>query len=154
MNSTDPTDVDAPPVPRPPFSAQMQPLCVYGSTAYLSGIGPVGERGTVGLDLSVADGINLARTTAQYAARRIIDEFGTLDVVDRWLSVRGYVRSTADFADQPTVLNGFSDEIIRIFGRERGLCARSAVGVVSLPAGMPVEVEAIIALTPAVRGAR
>jgi enamine deaminase RidA (YjgF/YER057c/UK114 family) len=44
------------------------------------------------------------------------------------------------------VLNGFTDLIVELFGAERGLCARSAIGVNALPAGIPVEVEAVVAL--------
>jgi enamine deaminase RidA (YjgF/YER057c/UK114 family) len=44
------------------------------------------------------------------------------------------------------VLNGFTELVVEVFGPERGLCARSAIGVSELPAGIPVEVEAIVAL--------
>ena len=57
-----------------------------------------------------------------------------------------FVRSAPGFADQPAVANGFTDLIVELWGEERGLCARSAVGVAELPAAIPVEVEATVAL--------
>jgi hypothetical protein len=51
-----------------------------------------------------------------------------------------------DFELNPAVVNGFSDLIVDVYGEERGLCARSAIGVSELPGGIPVEVEAVVAL--------
>ena len=75
-----------------------------------------------------------------------MDGFGTLEVVERWVKVLGFVRSAPGFGMQPAVLNGFSDLVIEVFGTERGRCARSAIGVAELPLNIPVEVEAILAL--------
>ena len=55
----------------------------------------------------------------------------------------GSTLSTADFYEQPAVINGFSDFIVDVFG-ERGKHARSAVGMVSLPSKIPVEVEVVV----------
>ena len=71
---------------------------------------------------------------------------GSLEAVDRWVKVLGLVRSAPGFGDQPAVINGFTDLVVEVYGEERGLCARSAIGVAELPAGMPVEVEATVAL--------
>ena len=62
------------------------------------------------------------------------------------MKVLGFVRSAPGFGDQPAVVNGFTDPIVEVYGEERGLCARSAIGVSELPAGIPVEVEAVLAL--------
>jgi enamine deaminase RidA (YjgF/YER057c/UK114 family) len=96
--------------------------------------------------MTVEDGYAAARTTALLALRRILDELGSLDAVDRWVKVLGLVRSAPGFGDQPAVVNGFSDLVVEVYGEERGLCARSAIGVNELPAGIPVEVEATVAL--------
>ena len=72
--------------------------------------------------------------------------FGSLDAVDRWVKVTGFVRSAPGFRMQPAVLNGFSEQIIDVYGVERGRCARSAIGVSELPMNIPVEVEAIVLL--------
>ena len=77
--------------------------------------------------------------------RRIVDAFGSLDAVARWVKVLGFVRSAPGFGDQPAVVNGFSDLVIDVYGPERGRCARSAIGVSELPMNIPVEVEAIVA---------
>jgi enamine deaminase RidA (YjgF/YER057c/UK114 family) len=60
--------------------------------------------------------------------------------------VLGFVRSAPGFGDQPAVVNGFSELVVDVYGEERGLCARSAIGVSELPAGIPVEVEAVFAV--------
>src|SRR5207248_736975 len=87
-----------------------------------------------------------ARETGLLALRRILDELGSLDAVERWVKVLGFVRSAPGFGDQPAVVNGFTELVVEVYGEERGFCARSAIGVAELPAGIPVEVEAIVAL--------
>jgi enamine deaminase RidA (YjgF/YER057c/UK114 family) len=129
-----------------PFTPRLVPVLEHGGLAYLSGIGPVGHAGAVGDELSVEDGYEAARQTALLALRRLVDAFGSLDRVDRWVRVLGFVRSAPGFAEQPSVLNGFTDQVVEVFGVERGLCARSAIGVNALPAGIPVEVEAVVAV--------
>jgi hypothetical protein len=119
---------------------------VHEGIAYLSGVGPVGTTGTLGIDCTVEEGNAAARATAAIMLGRIRAALGSLDAVDRWLSVRGFVRSGPGFAQQPQVLNGFSDLIIAVYGEERGRCARSAIGTSELPANIPVEVEAVVAL--------
>ena len=58
----------------------------------------------------------------------------------------GLVNSTAEFTDQPAVINGFSELMRDVFGEEAGIAARSAVGAASLPGGVAVEVETIFEL--------
>jgi enamine deaminase RidA (YjgF/YER057c/UK114 family) len=138
-----------PQLPATPFVPRLRPVRVHNDVAYVSGVGPIGLNGTVGGELTVEEGYQAARLTALYALRQLADALGELDLVDRWLKVLGFVRSAPDFGDQPSVLNGFSDLIIEVYGEERGLCARSALGTSELPLGIPVEVEAIVALRPA-----
>jgi len=134
---------DVPAFP-PGQEPKLEPVVVHGTTAYLSGIGPVGTTGIVGDDLDVDAGYQAARATALLAFRRIVDAFGSLDAVDRWVKVLGFVRSAPGFGMQPAVLNGFSDLVIEIYGPERGRCARSAIGVAELPINIPIEVEAVL----------
>ena len=61
----------------------------------------------------------------------------------RLVKVLGMVNCTPDFGQQPAVVNGFSELIVEIFGEVAGKGGRSAVGMASLPANMPVEIEAI-----------
>jgi enamine deaminase RidA (YjgF/YER057c/UK114 family) len=138
--------LEIPEIPELPFRPKLRPVLVHGGLAYLSGIGPIGVAGRVGDDVSVDEGYAAARATALYALRRILDELGSLDAVDRWVKVLGLVRSALGFGDQPAVINGFTDLVVEVYGEERGLCARSAIGVAELPARMPVEVEATVAL--------
>jgi enamine deaminase RidA (YjgF/YER057c/UK114 family) len=139
-------DLELPEIPDLPFAPRLVPVLEHGGLAYLSGIGPVGLAGAVGSDLSVDEGYAAARTTALLALRRVVDELGELEAVSRWVRVLGFVRSAPGFGDQPSVLNGFTELIVDVYGPERGLCARSAIGVSELPAGIPVEVEAVVAL--------
>jgi len=138
--------IELPQIPQLPFTPRLVPVQSAGGFAYLSGIGPVGLSGRVGDDLSVDEGYEAAWQTALLALRRIVAELGSLEAVSRWVTVLGFVRSAPDFGDQPAVLNGFTDVVVDVYGEERGLCARSAIGVSELPAGIPVEVEAIVEL--------
>jgi enamine deaminase RidA (YjgF/YER057c/UK114 family) len=138
--------LELPEIPATPFTPRLRPIALVGDIAYLSGIGPIGIRGAVGRELSTEQGHAAARQTALYLFRQIVDGLGSLDSVERWVKVLGFVRSAPDFGDQPSVLNGFSDLVVEVYGEERGLCARSAIGTSDLPLGMPVEVEAVVAL--------
>jgi len=70
---------------------------------------------------------------------------GDLDRVADIVKVFGMVNATPDFEDHPKVINGCSDLFVEVFG-ERGRHARSAVGMGSLPGGIPVEIEVIVAV--------
>ena len=71
---------------------------------------------------------------------------GDLDRVTAWLRVFGMVNSASGFNEQPSVINGFSDLILQLYGPEVGAHSRSAVGLAELPFGIPVEVEAEVAI--------
>ncbi len=102
--------------------------------------------GKVGADVSVEDAKEAARLCALNALAAVKTEAGTLENVRRIVKVAGYVASAADFNGQPEVMNGASELLGELFG-EKGLHARTAVGVAELPLGAPVEVELIIELT-------
>ena len=74
----------------------------------------------MGADLTVEQGYDAARETALLALRRILDEFGELERVERWVKVLGFVRSAPGFGDQPAVVNGFTETIVEVYGEERG----------------------------------
>lgn len=112
---------------------------------FLSGLLPrqgseILYRGKVGADLSLEKGIEAARCCALNALSVIRSYFGTLDRVDQILRVVGYIQSHPLFVDHPPVLNGASDLFREVFG-QKGLHARSAVGVVSLPGNAACEIE-------------
>ena len=125
-------------------------LVRHQGTGYLSGHLPYhGDelrfKGRVGDELTVKEGTAAAQQTALSMFRTIKDELGSLDAVERWLMVTGYVRAVPGFTQQPIVINGFTDLVRSLWGAER-LGARSAIGVAELPFGTPVEVEAVVVL--------
>ena len=137
-----------PPGVRLPFAF----VNVIGDRAILSGHGPqdpdgtISVRGIVGDDLTVEDGYAAARLVALSILGSLQRELGSLDRVTQWVKALGMVRCGPDFGEQPAVINGFSDLILELFGDEVGRHSRSAVGMSSLPFGMPVEIEAEVLL--------
>src|SRR5262249_14987897 len=116
-----------------------------GSLLFLSGHGPMREatttaRGKVGRDFSTDGGYKVARDVGINLLGSARHLLGSLDKVKRVVKVLGMVNSAEDFGEQPKVINGFSDLMVEVFG-ENGRHARSAVGMGSLPAGIPVEIE-------------
>ena len=75
-------------------------------------------------------------------------QLGSLDRIERVVKVLGMENAAPDFGRHPQVINGFSDLILELFGPEVGRHSRSAVGMSSLPFGMPVEIEAEVIITP------
>ncbi len=71
---------------------------------------------------------------------------GDLDRIAAWVRVFGMVNSAPGFNRQPTVINGFSDLILELFGPETGAHCRSAVGLAELPFDIPVEIEGEVEL--------
>jgi enamine deaminase RidA (YjgF/YER057c/UK114 family) len=130
-----------------------KPVLVVGNMAYLSGHGPVQPdgkltTGIVGKDIDLAAGQQAARRTGLVMLSSLKSHLGSLDRIKRLVKTFGMVRCTPDFVDQPAVINGFSELMKEVFGEEKGVAARSAMGAASLPAGMAVEVEAIFELYP------
>jgi len=93
-----------------------------------------------------ADIKKAAELTALNVLGTIQRELGGLDGIACWLKINGYVNAVDGFTEQARVINGFSDLILDLYGEER-LAARTSVGVPHLPFDMPVEVDAIIALS-------
>ena len=138
--------LELPSPPPAPFTPRLRPLVVHGEVAYLSGNGDLGCLGRVGAGVDLEQAAGAARTTAHLMCRTLREELGSLDRVERWLKVLVLVRSAPDFGDQPAVANGFTEAIVELWGEEHGVCARSAIGVAELPAGLAVEVEAVVGL--------
>ena len=93
------------------------------------------------------EGYRAARLTALSMLGSLARELGDLDRITAWVRVFGMVNSAPGFAGQPSVVNGFSDLILELFG-EPGAHARSAVGMAELPFNLPVEVEAEVRIAP------
>lgn len=138
------------PPPLPPPRSRMRRAARTGNLLFLSGNGPfrgseLVYQGKVGDDLTLEEGREAARLTALNMVRVLVEERFDLDTV-RWVKVFGMVNSAPDFMEQAAVVNGFSEMVVELFGEERGLHARSACGMVSMPWNMAVEIEAICQL--------
>ena len=119
-----------------------------GNLLYLAGKGPglPGKplpTGKVGRDFTVEQAYVHARETGLSLIAVMKAELGDLDRVKRIVKVLGMVNAIPEFGNQPEVINGCSDLFVEVFG-DRGRHARSAVGMGSLPRGIPVEIEVIV----------
>jgi enamine deaminase RidA (YjgF/YER057c/UK114 family) len=128
--------------------ANYVPAVKTGNLIFLSGHGPVKEDGTlitgkVGADLTAEQGYETARRIAIGLLGTLKADIGDLDAIKRIVKLLGFVNCTAEFADQPSVINGASDLLVEVFG-EKGKHARSAVGTNALPFNIAVEIEMIV----------
>jgi len=144
--------LELPPPPKP--AGVYKPLVVAGGMAYVSGHGPLKSDGTmmtgrIGADVDMAAGVASARQTGLTILTTLREVLGSLDHVIRVVKLLGMVNCTPDFKDQPLVINGCSELFRDIWGAERGVGARSAVGMGSLPGNITTEIEAIFELDPA-----
>jgi enamine deaminase RidA (YjgF/YER057c/UK114 family) len=135
------------PVVKAPKGITLVPAVRAGDMLYVSGHTPSKDGKTVagklGKNMEVKEGREAARLVGLTILAVVRAELGSLDKVVRLVKTLGMVNCTADFTQQPAVVNGFSDLMVEVFGEKAGKGARSAVGMVSLPNGAAVEVEAI-----------
>ena len=135
----------------PPLS---KPLGTYvqavqtGNLLFLAGKGPRlpdgrSPQGKVGREFTVEEGYAHARSVGLMLLAAMAEHLGSLDRVRRVVKVLGMVNAVPEFGEHPKVINGCSDLFVEVFG-EQGRHARSAVGMGSLPAGIPVEIECIV----------
>jgi enamine deaminase RidA (YjgF/YER057c/UK114 family) len=123
----------------------------WENVAYIAGHGPThgegwgSKLGKVGHDVTIEEAVAAAQLTALNVLGTIRRELGDLDGIACWLKINGYVNAVDGFTEHATVINGFSDLILDLYGIDR-LAARTSVGVPHLPFDMPVEVDAIVAL--------
>lgn len=136
--------ITLPDAPMP--AANYVPFVRTGNQLFVSGqisAGPDGLiTGKLGSDLTVEQGAAAARRCGLALLAQARAALGDLDRVTRVVKLVGFVNSSADFTDQPKVVNGCSDLMVEVFG-EAGRHARSAVSAASLPLGVAVEIEAI-----------
>jgi len=121
---------------------------IVGTRALISGHGPqhadgsiAGPLGKLGQNLTVEQGYAAARLTGLSILASLQRTLGDLDRIAQWTRVFGMVNSAPGFNRQPSVINGFSDLILELFGPETGAHSRSAVGMAELPFDIPVEIE-------------
>lgn len=128
------------------------PVVVAGNMAFVSGqisfVDGQLVKGKLGADVSVEQGILAAQGCGLMILAQLKAALGSLDRVERVVKLGAFVNSTDTFTDQPKVANGASELMVAVFG-EAGKHARAAVSANSLPLGVAVEVDAVVALRPA-----
>ncbi len=128
-------------------AANYLPYVISGNQVFVSGqISQNADgliKGKLGAELTVEDGAAAAKACAiSLLAQLKAATGGDIDRMVRLVKLVGFVNSTADFTDQPKVINGASDFFVDALG-DAGRHARSAVSAASLPFGVAVEIEAI-----------
>ena len=128
--------------------ANYVPFVITGNQVWISGQLPFWDgamkyTGVTGDAVSVEEAVDAAKTCALNILAQTKAAIGDLDRVARIVKLTGFVNAVPGFTDQPKVINGASDLMVAVFG-DKGMHARSAVGVGGLPMGAPVEVDAVI----------
>ncbi|MFI3243956.1 MAG: RidA family protein [Akkermansia sp.] len=123
-----------------------------GNYLHLSGgisvNGDVAYYGKLGKDVSIEDGQKAAQAAILNRLAVIEQELGGFEKIRKIVVINGFVNCTDDFTDQAKVLNGASDLLVDLFGPEAAH-SRSAVGVISLPLGVAVEINMVVEIDPA-----
>jgi len=137
----------------PPAVANYLPYRVSGNLLFLAGQGPRAADGSfltgkVGGEVSVEEGHRRARIIGLQLLSAMKMAVGSLDRIDTVLKMLCMVNAVPDFKDHPKVADGMSNLFVEVFG-ENGRHARSAVGMGSLPRGIPVEIEVIVEVSAA-----
>ena len=103
-------------------------------------------KGKLGKDLTTEEGykaaVRCALSIISQAKKHLSND---LSKIKTCIKLTGFVNSTDDFTEQPKVINGASDTIVKVFGND-GIHARAAVSTNNLPLGVAVEVDAIFEL--------
>ena len=128
------------------------PVVIAGDLAFVSGqvsfVDGQLVKGRLGDDVTLEQGVLAAQGCALMILAQLKAALGSLERVERVVKLGAFVNCTADFTDQPKVANGASELMVAVFG-EAGRHSRAAVGAPSLPLGVAVEVDAIVAIRPA-----
>jgi enamine deaminase RidA (YjgF/YER057c/UK114 family) len=135
------------PAPPKPVATYI-PVVRTGNLLFLSGMIPLRNgtltvEGKLGKEVSVEQGYEASKICLLNALAVIRHHLGTLDRVKQVVKLVGYVASAEGFVQQPAVINGASDLLVKIFG-DAGRHARVAVGAAALPLNAPVEIELIV----------
>jgi enamine deaminase RidA (YjgF/YER057c/UK114 family) len=137
----------------PPAAGSYVGYKISGNLVFVSGQLPIKDgkpmlAGKSGADVS----IEAAYQAAQQCALNVLAQL-KLALGGDWtrfvqvVRLGGFVSCVPEFTDAPKVVNGASDLMAKVFG-PAGAHARAAVGVASLPAGVPVEIEAVFEIKP------
>ncbi len=128
---------------------------IVGARALISGHGPLqvdgsllAPLGKVGANVSEAQAYVAARATTLAMLSSLKSALGDLDRIQCWVRIFGMVNAAPGFNRFPPILDGCTDLLFQLFGRDRGLHARSAIGVAGLPFDIPVEIEGEVLIDP------
>ena len=129
-----------------------KPCLIVGNQVLISGHLPLQPdssliTGKVGRDLTAEEGKAAARRAGLASLVTLANELGSLDRIGRVVKLLGMVNAADDFDQHPAVINGCSELYAEVWGADRGVGTRSAVGVASLPTGVAVEIEAVFELS-------
>ena len=122
---------------------------IQGNRAFISGHGPQNPDGTIAGPIGkVGSEVTLeqASASAKLATLSILStlkrELGSLDRIDAWLVINGFVNVAPGFTDTTKVMNSCSELVLQLFGNEIGKHARTAMGVATTPYGLPIVISA------------
>jgi len=137
--------VTLPDAPAP--AANYVPYVQVGDMLFVSGQISNDENGLILGKLGDTMDVETGAAAAQRCAINLLAQVraacgGDLDRLVRVVKLTGFVNSTADFTNQPQVINGASDFLVDALG-EAGRHSRSAVSAAALPLGVAVEIEGI-----------
>ncbi len=138
------SELPAPPTPVGSYTTAVRSgnlLFLSGTTCYVDG--GLLYKGKVGESVTLDQAYAAARQTALNLLSVAKAELGSLSRVERVVKINGYVNSAPGFDQQPAVINGASDVMVAVFG-DRGVHARTSVGVSELPGQIPVEIEMVV----------
>lgn len=138
-----------PPAPKP--LGVYIPFLEIDGYVYVSGHGTIDSlgnvvKGKVGEDMDIETGKLAAQQVGLAILATLKTNLGSLDKIDRVVKVLGMVNCIPSFTEHPYVINGCSELFAKVFGETKGIGVRSAVGMSSLPGGIPVEIEAVFKL--------
>ena len=135
------------PSPAPPVATYIGAKQT-GNLVFTAGQAPfrTTKRGMVGEDLTVEEGYQAARETCLNCLSRLKAVIGDLNKIRQVMQVIGFINSAEGFMNQPAVLNGFTDLLVELFGKEKGTPTRAALpvhhpGWISIEAWMIVEIK-------------
>ena len=137
--------VTLPDAPAP--AANYVPFVRSGNLVHVSGQISAGPDGMITGKLGAGTTVEAGAAAARACAISLLAQVraacdGDIERLTRVVKLVGFVNSTADFTDQPKVINGASDFLVEVLG-DAGRHARSAVSAASLPFGVAVEIEGI-----------
>lgn len=141
--------LELPPAPEP--SGIYKPCLIEGNKLYVSGHGPVKSDktlmiGRIGSEVDIEEGKLAATQVGLTILSSVKAHLGSFNRINRVIKVLGMVNCTPEFTKHPYIINGCSELFASVWGDDKGVGVRSAVGMGSLPNNISVEIEVIFEL--------